>query len=405
MKRVLVTLHRWLGLFTAAFLFIAGLTGAIIAWEHELDAWLNPHLYFAKSTKPALSALEIAERIEHADSRLRVRYLPLATEPGRTLIVFVEPRNASEANAPSPLDFDHVAVDPATAEIQGRRHWAKPTLSRESLLPFIYKLHYSLHIPTLWGRDLGTTFMGIIAVVWFFDSLIALYISFPRGAPWRRSFAFRLRGGSSKLTFDLHRSGGVWVWPLLLLLAVTGVSLSLNRELMRPLVSLFSQLTPNVFDSNKTSKRVPTQPAVDRRQIVERAQREAHARGIREPIGALFYAADRQLYGAGFFKPGNDHGDGGLGNAWLYWNASGSLVGAEIPGRGSGGDLFLQAQFPLHSGRIIGRVGRVIVSVLGIAVAMLSVTGVLLWARKRRRRVTASAAPNTTAALAPGDVY
>ena len=37
MRRVLLLLHRWFGLFTALFLFVAGFTGAVIAWDHELD--------------------------------------------------------------------------------------------------------------------------------------------------------------------------------------------------------------------------------------------------------------------------------------------------------------------------------------------------------------------------------
>jgi uncharacterized iron-regulated membrane protein len=53
----------------------------------------------------------------------------------------------------------------------------------------------------------------------------------------------------------------------------------------------------------------------------------------------------------------------------------------------------MQLQFPVHSGRILGTAGRVLVSVLGVAIAALSVTGVLIWARKRkaRRAVTWSA--------------
>ncbi len=42
MRRQLVRLHRWFGVATALFLFVAGLTGAIIAWDHEVDAALNP---------------------------------------------------------------------------------------------------------------------------------------------------------------------------------------------------------------------------------------------------------------------------------------------------------------------------------------------------------------------------
>jgi uncharacterized iron-regulated membrane protein len=47
----------------------------------------------------------------------------------------------------------------------------------------------------------------------------------------------------------------------------------------------------------------------------------------------------------------------------------------------------MQAQFPLHSGRIIGMPGRILVSLLGLVVAMLSLTGVVIWAKKRRSRV------------------
>ena len=59
------------------------------------------------------------------------------------------------------------------------------------------------------------------------------------------------------------------------------------------------------------------------------------------------------------------------------------LVVAEI---GAATDLFLQLQFPVHSGRIFGIPGRILISAMGLGVAMLSVTGVMIWLRKRRAR-------------------
>jgi uncharacterized iron-regulated membrane protein len=35
MRPLFVLLHRWLGIGTALFLFVAGLTGAVIAWDHS----------------------------------------------------------------------------------------------------------------------------------------------------------------------------------------------------------------------------------------------------------------------------------------------------------------------------------------------------------------------------------
>ena len=100
-------------------------------------------------------------------------------------------------------------------------------------------------------------------------------------------------------------------------------------------------------------------------------------------------APEYGLFGVGFFAPGGAHGDGGLGNPWLYFDAaSGALVSADIPGTGSAGDVFMQAMFPLHSGRLIGLPGRILVSVMGLGVAGLCLTGFLIWARKRRARQT-----------------
>ena len=37
MRSLLVLLHRWFGLFIAVFLFVSGLTGALISWDHQID--------------------------------------------------------------------------------------------------------------------------------------------------------------------------------------------------------------------------------------------------------------------------------------------------------------------------------------------------------------------------------
>ncbi|MGC2041284.1 PepSY-associated TM helix domain-containing protein, partial [Paraburkholderia caledonica] len=123
MRRQLVRLHRWFGVATALFLFVAGLTGAIIAWDHELDAALNPSFFKARTEGPALSGLELARRVEAADPRLQVTYLPLAAEPGHTLQMMVLPRTDPVTREPYKLDFNQIAVDPATGKIQGQRQW------------------------------------------------------------------------------------------------------------------------------------------------------------------------------------------------------------------------------------------------------------------------------------------
>lgn len=388
MRRPLVIIHRWAGLFTALFLFVAGATGAVIAWDHELDEWLNPDLFEAASGhQPATrSTLALARAVEQAIPGLRVTYLPLALAPGHALTIGVKGRLDPLTGERHPFAYNQMAIDPVTAAVQGSRQWGEISLSRENLLPFLYKLHYSMHIPEVDGLELGVLVMGIVSIVWILDSFLALWISFPNPRRWRNAFAFNFRKGGLRAAFDLHRSGGVWVWGLLLMLAVTSVSMNLGRDVMKPVVSLFSPVSLTPFETRKPSpQHLPLEPQLSREQILDMAVAEAQRRAWDLPPGAIFYADRHGLYGVSFFAADEDHGDGGLGPPWLYFDGqTGALAGAAVPGEGSAGDLFMALQFPLHSGRILGLPGRVLISAMGLMVAMLSLTGVFLWWRKRR---------------------
>jgi uncharacterized iron-regulated membrane protein len=403
LRRLLVALHRWFGLGAAAFLFVAGLTGAIISWDHEIDAWLNPDLFVARTPGPALPALELARRVEAADPRVRVTYMPLATEPGEAFGVFVEPRMAASGGKPHEVDYNQVAVDPATGTIQGRRLWGEVSLARNDLLPFLYRLHYSMHLPAIGAYDTGMLLMGVIAIAWVLDTLVALWISFPSPATWRRSFSLRWRAGGHRLVFDLHRSGGVWLFLLVLMIAVTSVSMNLEHQVMRPVVSMFSTIAPSPYERpDGAAAPPPSEPLIAPAQAIALAQAEAVRRGLHAPAGGLLFSSTTGRYGVGFFEPGHGHGDGGLGNPWIYLDArTGAMAQAVVPGEGSAGDIFMQAMFPLHSGRILGMVGRVLMSLMGLAVATFSLTGVLLWARKRRARLHARGTTRCPAEVRP----
>ena len=166
MRPILVRLHRWFGIGTALFLFVSGLTGAVIAWNQELDAALNPGFFYARSPAPALSSLELANRVEAADPRVHVTYLPLGVVPGRTLLMRVEGRPDPATGRPYTLGFNQIAVDPATGIIQGRRDWGAMSLRRLNLMPFLYQFHYTLYLPiTGSGIAIGVWLLGVVAIV------------------------------------------------------------------------------------------------------------------------------------------------------------------------------------------------------------------------------------------------
>ncbi|NMG66121.1 hypothetical protein GPA19_14310 [Azoarcus indigens] len=114
----------------------------------------------------------------------------------------------------------------------------------------------------------------------------------------------------------------------------------------------------------------------------------------------MFYSPEFGIHGVAFFHPEEGHGAGGVGHRSLYFDGvDGSLLGSREPWTGTAADLFVQAQFPLHSGRILGLPGRILISAMGLVVAMLSVTGVYIWWKKCKARLRkASAATRNTLA-------
>ena len=411
MRPVFVLIHRYVGLLMVPFLIVTGLTGAIISWDHELDDLLNPHLMKAPGRGPAISSLQLARDIEARDPRVRVAFIPLATEPGKSLPFGVQPRVDPATGKLFSPGYNQLFIDPATGAELGRREWgATWPITRENLVSFLYVLHFSLHLPEFMGSDRwGIRLLGVIAILWTIDCFTGVYLTFParrKGSPpprpswwqrWKPSWRIRPHAGTYKLHYDLHRASSLWAWGLLFVLAFTAFSLNLYREVFYPMMSSFSQVTPTPFDTRTpTGPLHPIEPRVGFAEIVDKARSEARRRHWDEPPGSVFYAAEFGVYGVQFFHPGGDHGAAGVGPARLFFDGQdGRLIGERLPWKGTVADIFVQAQFPLHSGRILGLPGRIAISLMGVVVAMLSVTGTYLWWRKRRGRRHAIRLPPT----------
>jgi len=313
------------------------------------------------------------------------------------------------------VDYNEVFVDPVSGEELGRRYWGAPwPVTRENFVSFLYVLHYSLHIPAFWGIDLwGLWLLGGVAILWTLDCFVGFYLTLPqkrRGARdaetadeertgkswlqrWAAAWKVRWGSGSTKLNFDIHRAFSLWTWALLFVIAFTGFSMNLYNEVFYPLMSKVSEVTPGPFELREPhALDSPEPPQIAYPALLAAAQREAQRRGWSEPAGGIYYAPDYGIHSVYFHEAGNEHGTGGAGTRTLYYdNKGGELLGEYLPWTGTAADLFVQAQFPLHSGRILGIPGRILISLMGLVVATLSVTGLVIWWRKSKARDVRSA--------------
>lgn len=388
MRSFLVLLHRYIGLATAVFLLLAGITGSILAFNHELDEWLNPEFYAASAEGERLPPGELVDTVQSVHPKLQVWYMEYPNKEGHTAMLATVPRKDPATGEPFKDRNQVFYLDPVSGEQKGQRYWGECCFQRENFVPFILEFHYNLTLPGNWGLLL----MGLVAIAWVIDCFIALWLTLPRGKPfWKKWWsAWKIKGGHTyRLNFDLHRAGGLWLWLLLLPIAVSSVAMNLPSQVFKPVVSLFSPIEPSVYEARG---RMPAEELgitrLSYQQAYERAQQEGKRLGLTAAIGELYYSFEYNFYGAGF----GQHDTEAHGKSWLFFHGTdGRLLGQEIAGEGTLGERFYRFQLPIHGGRIIGFTGQVMIAVLGVLIAGLSGTGVYIWWRKWQARRSSKA--------------
>lgn len=383
--------HRYMGLTLLVLLLVNAVTGSVLAFQQELDRWLNPALFTASRQGAALPPDALIARVEAADPRLRVTLLPLDTRPGDAIELRVAARPHAVAGAQPPLDFDRLFVDRATGTVLGQRKWGAFRMDRPHFMGWMNQLHRTFHLTEPWGRWV----VGGLALAWLFASLIGAWLTLPALPQTARAFwnrwkpAWQIKRGASRqrLTFDLHRAGGLWTLAAAIVLAVTGVYFNLGNEVFRPAVRLFSPITPHPVQS------LPRQAGTTRPPAYGIAAAIAGASQHLPPSAKGFlpwYAShlpDKGVYRIAFKEDGMRERALRLRYEQIFIDdQTGALRGMTGYDSGTAADRFLIWQYPLHTGRILGWPGQVLVAVMGLVVAMLCVTGLLVWTVRRKAR-------------------
>lgn len=388
LRPALLRLHRWVGLSLAGFLMVAGPTGSVAAFHETLDGWLNPDLFVARPAGPDLSPAAMAARLLRQRPHVRLGYLVYRPEQGRSAHAYVQPATDPVTGAAYPLAQDELFLDPVSGAIQGARSSDACCLGRRALIPFLYRVHYTLGL----GRT-GVWIMGIVAIVWSIDCVVGLLLTLPgKSSPWQlttwRRWGLAWRIGSLRrgirLTFDLHRAVSLWLWIVLLGVAVSGVSLTLDTQVFRPVVAWLLPVT-----SDPPPAAAPSEHGIGPGIGYDAAE----AIAIDAAARTGWHGRPDSLYDlpqartVRFYFAGARQGGAGLGGPTVAIDMrSGRVLQVERPGQGRAGDLVLQVQFPWHSGRIAGLAGRIVIAITGIAVPMLVVTGIMIWRRKQLAR-------------------
>ncbi|CAH0355868.1 MAG: PepSY-associated TM helix domain-containing protein [Sphingobium sp.] len=424
LRLTVVKVHRYVGLALAFFLVLIAGTGSIIAYYDDLERALNSRMRVVTPQTQGWTihdALAIRERLEKQDPRAHLFSLQFPQKPDETLFSRVMPAIDPRTGEPTQIDYDEVFANPYTGERLGQRVIGAATLAPSGVPSFLYYLHYALIFPL----GVGILLMGSLSLVWAFETAVGLYLTLPaklkrhKAGGQRRSFLQRWStswkvdrsGNGNRFVLDLHRASGLWLFPLLMIFAVTGFALNLGTY-YAGFVKLFT--TYEHFQEAPPRPSLPKpllDPPVDwfkaadlgQLYFAQQAKREDFTLGkpasieYRRDLGVYFFQMHTSrdlLDGQGNPTETNSPATA----ATIAIDAlNGRFLGMQLPTGQHVGNTVTSWLMALHVTAIGGRPWQIAVSAFGLMVVGIAMTGVLLWWR-RRRPLQARARPAAHAA-------
>ncbi|WP_363345916.1 PepSY-associated TM helix domain-containing protein [Methylocystis echinoides] len=384
-RALLVLLHRWTGLAMAGFLIIVGGTGSLLAFYGELNHLLAPELYADLPGTAGLDAAALAQRAEALAPNGQVNTVYFGYDS------LVEMSMESKSGA-APLGFDYIYLDRRTGAELGRLFWGAFPTTRAGVMPFVYRVHM-----TLAAGEIGAWLLGLTALVWTLDCFVAFYLTLPAAgersrksflARWKPAWLVKVAGSFYRVNFDLHRAGGLWLWAFLLIFAWSSVYMNLNGFYSRVMSLVFAYEQPYYFAPTVSPPRdiepLSWERAQSRGRQLMAEQARAHGFEIERDL-ALYILRDKGVWEYRV-RSSRDIGDK-YGQTSVWFDASsGALRDVSLPTGHRAGNTITTWLYELHKANVFGLTYRIFVSLFGLLIIMLSVTGVYIWWKKRSAR-------------------
>jgi uncharacterized iron-regulated membrane protein len=372
-KKLVKTIHLWIGLASGLVVFVVAVTGAIYVFSDEIIYQLRQDAIHveprAEETLP-LSTLWKQIQIDSGTSDELWR-IDVFNRPDKSW-VFNGRKNSPEAITYLGLvDYwESFYVDPYSGELLQIYDEEKDFFNVVKLI------HYSLLLNFRYGKPI----VGISTIIVVLMLMSGIYMWWPRNKKLRgQKFLFQWKIGTSwkRKNLDLHNILGFYVSSVVVIIALTG--LVYVYPSFRSLVYMVGAGTtvpqdiPRVESVLRDSKlEFPLDHALNQtRQLHPTAELftfspPANSRGtisvrVQQKVGARYVAHDLQ-----------------------FDQYSGELLRERNHADLNSGEKLLAANYDIHVGAILGIPGKILAFVASLLCASLPITGFMVWWGKRR---------------------
>jgi uncharacterized iron-regulated membrane protein len=239
----------------------------------------------------------------------------------------------------------------------------------------------------------GWRIVSIVALIWTLDCFVGFYLCLPRGISnfwqrWAQAWKIKFSANFTRVNFDLHRAGGLWFWPLLFVFGWSSVMLELPQVYEPVMKTLFDYVSQEDYIANNSLPKPIDNPKVTWRQAAEAGQRAMseqaalHHFTVERPYGMAYVS----VYGAYTYcvRSSLDFRGHGWDTSVLIDGTTGRFRSADLPRRQHVGNTISTLLWGIHYGDLRNSLPfRILVFVFGFFLTVLSITGVVIWWKKR----------------------
>ena len=348
MRKALLYLHLWTGLIAAIVLLLLGVTGALLAFENEIDHALNAKFAYVEVKSQPLTLDAISEKLLAQYPGGKIDAFGLPPRPDLSLLVALTDAKGTGRQ---------LYVNPYTGEILG---------SLDDANQFMRRVH-SFH-QRLAGDEVSDVIVGWTAIFLLLLSISGIVL-------WWRSKIFRVRRGPPLcFTFELHNTLGILSSVFLFVFAWTAICIHWERRVNE----LAQRMSPEVTYALPA----PLGRPIDADEILNLGKAvlpEAKPTVLQMPRNGkgpafvvLKFPEDRTPVGRS--RVLIDAGSGRVIRVESSRQMTAAMKYARMWNR------------ELHTGDIFGLPTRILMALFSIALPILAITGPLIWWLRRLQK-------------------
>lgn len=375
-RKIVSSLHLWIGLTTGIFIFILSISGALLTFQDELEPLMYRSKYFVTAGKVD-SARPIHELLATAQRRFGKDKPVLAIEINNSISRSVQFR-AYKDNEDTGIwywdekaYYESVFVNPYTGKIIA---W------ENSEFEFFRILLYT-HWSFLFTTTIGQPLVGIVTFLFVISLISGLILWWPktkRAGKSRMFFKWKEKTSIKRKIFDIHNILGFYALVFALVIALIGLSWAF------PTFDRGLRWLANGGKKPSTRQRIVSTPdKTTGQEVIDLVLSDLISQnpeatsyyiylpgGPTAPINVIV-VFDRRHF---------------TNITASYDQYSGKLLNLSTFDEQEAGDKLRDINYDLHLGRIAGLSSKIVVFIVSLICASLPITGFMIWLNRKKRK-------------------